>query len=261
MRNSYSIRWLWVPYLYTVHTRAPTLRDNLANISTAWVPGILLLLLLGEGGFAVSSINFLIGYLAFICLYEVSYLANDTLGLRTDEAPNDRLGFRMDRGFVTTFVLVRLLIFIFSTIWLNVLVSTIYLVSVAVLITVSILHNTPRSAGYKFFSFFQMSALRFFLPIYPGLRLVGAEDSALLVLIIGVFCFSFPRLLTYQESKHRLDIPERRDSRFHLHSMLMTSPIMVGLSVLTHEVASMVVWAWLCFVGLVHSLHSFSKQR
>lgn len=241
-----------VPYFYMAHTRAPRLRDHLANAATGWVPGFLMLWLMTDLGTVGALAWYAIGYAAFICLYEIGYLMNDTLGLRHDVVARDRLGFKVGPSYVAAFAIIRATVFAAVLMGAGLLWSSAYLIACGALASVTIAHNTLRRVELKFTSFLQMSVLRFFLPVYPGL-LAAEPAGAAVVLITGVFFFSYPRLLTYQEAKDRLFMPERREPFFHFQSMLMTFPIAVAISAVSGEVAPLAVWLWLCFVGLVAS--------
>lgn len=239
-----------VPYLYSVHTRVHGLRDHLANAVTAWVPGMILLIFLRDLGFASAVFHYFVGFAAFISLYEIGYLMNDTMGLRRDVVARDRLGYRVKRGYIFLFAVIRIALFLAIVITTGLGEHPGYLVACAALAAVILAHNTVPQVELKFASFLQMSVLRFFLPIYPGLLLGGSGSAALVVLATGVFCFSYPRLLTYQESKDRLSLPERRKPWFHFQSMALTLPAVLTIVGLSSQIAPLIVWAWLCFVGL-----------
>lgn len=242
-----------VPYLYMAHTRAPGLRDHLANAATAWVPGLLMLLLMTDLGIGRSLVWYALGYAAFISLYEIGYLMNDTMGLRHDVVARDRLGFGVGQGYVAVFVAIRGALFLAVIIGTSLLWSPGYLIACAALAAVTVAHNTLRRVELKFASFLQMSALRFFLPVYPGLLATDTGSVAATVLVTGVFCFTYPRLLTYQEAKERLIMPERKAPAFHLQSMAMMLPIAGAITAMSGEIAPLAVWVWTCVVGVAAS--------
>lgn len=244
-----------IPYLYSIYTRMHGLRDHLANAATAWIPGMILLFFLTDLGLTGSVFQYFIGFSAFISLYEIGYLMNDTLGLRRDVVTRDRLGYRVTRVYVILFVMIRIALFLAIVICTGLAWHPGYLLACAALAAVTVAHNMAPQVELKFASFLQMSAFRFFLPVYPGLLSAGAGTAALVVLATGVFCFSYPRFLTYQDSKSRLSLPERRKPWFHFQSMILTMPAVLTIAGLSSQIAPLIVWVWLCFVGLAAARH------
>lgn len=252
-RNSYAMdrgtAALLVPYLYTVQTRTSSTRDILANATTSWVPGIIFVLILTEATIGEAIAYYFLGYLSFVTIYEIGYLANDTIGLRNDSAPRDRLGRDVHARFHILFTGIRLAIFVGISLATGLLNDISYLVSYGALVAVILAHNLVEQVPLRFVTFLQMSAMRYFLPIYAALLILGSQSGAILVFCTGVFTFTLPRLLTYMEGKGRLDVPERSATDFHLKTALMTFPAITLLFALSHENALLFVWLWYCATG------------
>ncbi len=67
-----------IPIVYTFVTRLNTAREFLYVVATRWIPGVWLVSRLGHFDLPTAAGLYAIGYLAFMCVYEIGYLANDT---------------------------------------------------------------------------------------------------------------------------------------------------------------------------------------
>ena len=83
----------------------------MVNAVTAWVPGVILVGLLGHLSVGPAIVSYTLGFAAFISIYEIGYLVNDTYGLRHDPTPRLRTDFPLSFTFVATFTAIRLLRF------------------------------------------------------------------------------------------------------------------------------------------------------
>ena len=216
---------LLVPMGYALHTRMNSARGLLANAATAWLPGALVLHLLRRGltpeGAVGSAGRYAAGYLAFVCVYELGYFANDTLGTRFDETPRRRLRHRTGPAFAAAFVAVRLAAWAGAA-WAfgwhaNPAWAGLYAALAVLLVT----HNVIASTAYKAASFLQMSLLRFVAPVVP----FAAAEQVPLLLVLGLTFFSYHRLMTYLVSKERLHLPERAEPMYYPKAVLATLPL------------------------------------
>lgn len=255
------LMFLLLPYMYTVLTRARTIRDNAANAVTSWIPGIILLNSTLSLNVLECAVYYVAGYFAFISIYEIGYLLNDTVGVRTEVSPRQRLGREVGPIFVWVFVSVRIAIFVAVSSSLGLLTELPYLSMYAALVAAILGHNWVKSGGFKFFTFIQMSTLRFFLPVYSVMLISGGGQFAGIALMVALLLFAFPRVLTYQESKGKLLIPERRRPEFLASSWLLLLPLVCVISLVFGSGAPLAVWAWLCLIGLsVYVLHRLGMR-
>ncbi|HEY0973771.1 MAG TPA: hypothetical protein VGE57_04705 [Solimonas sp.] len=231
---------LLVPFFYLVSTRMNTPKSFLSNLSTAWIPGLLLAAWWGEADAATSIAHYALSYLAFISIYEIGYFANDTFGTKFDETPRHRLKAapRLFGGVI--FVAVRIIAWLLLANHLNAFSSYGWLAGMAALVTVMVMHNLLASSALKAVTFFQMSTLRFCVPLLP---LVPADRWSD-ILLVGVFHFVYPRFITYLDSKGRLRIPERKSDRYGLQTQLLFLPLFALISIAVGSVLPLLVWGY-----------------
>ncbi len=249
---------LLLPFGYAVASRYHWPRDFMVNALTAWVPGVILVAQLGDLSAGVAIASYLLGYVAFICIYELGYLANDTIGLRHDPTPRRRVDFSPSPGFLAGFVAIRLGTFLVVSMALGVATSGLYWAAITALVTTLVAHNTLRAVELKFYTFLQLSLLRFALPVVPVLIVKGGMEAILTTFATALLLFTLPRFLTYLDAKGRLSLPERKARSYHLKAHLAVSPLIALLSVLSHEAAPMICLIW---GVLVQTAYVGSRKR
>ncbi|MCK0152834.1 hypothetical protein MWU49_03900 [Alcanivorax sp. S6407] len=245
---------LWVPYLYTFYSRTNSVRDFVVNAATSWVPAFILILVLSGLSFLDSIVFFISGYVLFLCVYEIGYVANDSYGLIHDETPRDRLGVSPTKGFLSGFVIVRLFVFLLLSLKLNILHDYVFVTAYSALILLLVAHNTLRRVEIKFFTFFQLSLFRYSLPVVPALVVESELPSVELVFLLAAATFTLPRFITYLDAKGRLDLPERKLQGFLMKAYCAVTPIVIYLAVLHQSLAPVLVLIWLLFVQFVYRL-------
>lgn len=245
---------LWLPYAYTFYSRTSSLRDFVVNAATSWVPAVILIFTLSGFSFFESIAFFIAGYLIFLCVYEVGYVVNDSYGLIHDETPRDRLGVSPTRIFLSGFVLTRFFVFFILCFKLDLFASYTFTVAYAALVALLVAHNMLRRVEIKFFTFFQLSLLRYSLPVVPALVAASELRSVELVFLLAASTFTQPRFITYLDAKGRLDLPERKMQGFLMKVYFAVSPLVIYLSVLHQSAAPLVVLLWLLFVQFVYKL-------
>ncbi|MDE9450358.1 hypothetical protein J3R80_07730 [Aliiroseovarius sp. Z3] len=243
---------LLLPFGYAFQSRYHWPRDFMVNALTAWVPGVILVALLGDLTISDAFIRYLLGYASFICIYELGYLANDTIGLRHDPTPRRRIDIGFSAGFIVAFIVVRLSIGLAAAVVLGVANSGLYWASVSALVAGLIAHNTLRSVELKFYTFLQLSLLRFTLPVLPALLIDAGTTAILTSFATALLLFTLPRFLTYLDAKGRLTLPERKARTYHLKTHVAVLPLVILLSVLTDETAPLVCLIWGVAVQLVY---------
>lgn len=247
---------LLLPFGYAFVSRYHWPRDFIVNALTAWVSGMILLALLGDLSAGAAITSYLLGYATFICIYELGYLANDTIGLRHDPTPRRRVEVASSAGFIFAFVVIRLGVGLAAAFVLGVVTSGLYWTAVAALAATLIAHNTLRAVELKFYTFIQLSLFRFALPILPALIVKGDTTAILTVFATALLLFTLPRFLTYMDAKGRLSLPERKARSYHLKTHIAVLPLILLLSVLTNEAAPLVCLLWGVVVQLVYVARS-----
>jgi hypothetical protein len=220
--SSYSARLLsLIPFGYALRSRHRTARDFAYLIASSWIPAAWLLWRTGPLSPLQAVGAFALGYLAFVSVYELGYLANDAWDARKSTSGRDRLGFTPGPIFITSFAAIRLLtwgVIAWTTGWLN---QSLWLAGYAALAIVLVEHNLLESRASRLASFLQLAILRFLLPIAAALdpRAWGAALAA------TILQYAYLRFLAYADSKDLLNMPERRDASFGPTQRLLMSPL------------------------------------
>lgn len=236
--RNYSI--LLAPFLYAFFSRMRGLRAFVFNAVTLWGPGLLLTALLLDG-FSVGALaGYFAGYLIFISIYEVGYLMNDTWGLRHDETPRRRIDVEYSSAFFVLFIAIRLVVVLSLGLWVGALSSLWFWALLSLLVLAIVTHNIIVRQEIKMATFFQMSLMRFSIPVF----IPTAMEKGAIVLLLGCLFFVFPRFLTYLDSKNRLRIPERKQPSFLPLVYLIFAPIILLISVSTGETLVLLTWAY-----------------
>ncbi|MCK8463447.1 hypothetical protein MUY35_06245 [Aliiroseovarius sp. S1339] len=251
---------LLAPFGYAFLSRYHWPRDFVVNALTAWVPGVILVALLGDLPVGAATMTYLLGYAAFICIYEVGYLANDTIGLRHDATPRRRVDHDPSFGFVLAFVVVRLGVVLAAAVGLSVAASGLFWAAIAALLAALVAHNTLRAVELKFYTFMQLSLFRFSLPVLPILIVKEDTVAILIVLATALLLFSLPRFLTYLDAKGRLSLPERKARSYHLKAYIAVLPLVALLSILTAEPAPMVCLLWAVLVQIIYVVRATAPR-
>lgn len=252
---------LLLPFGYAFISRYHWPRDFVVNALTAWVPGIILVASVGDIPALSAPMVYLLGYIAFICVYEVGYLANDTIGLRHDPTPRRRIDLVPGPAFIAVFLIIRVFAFLLAAWALDCLSNPLFWGGFAVLAVTLIAHNTLHATELKFYSFLQLSLLRFALPVWPVLQGGNDTGAPLMVLLTGLLLFSLPRFLTYLDAKGRLHLPERKRHSYHLKAHLTVLPMVVLLSVISKDPAPLLCAIWLGLVQIIYVARANVTRR
>ena len=242
---------LLLPGGYFYLSRLRKFRDLAVNTIQWIVPALIVSVLLAETDYVGAAGLFAWGLLLFVCIYEIGYLANDSYGLRHDPTPRARVKIRFDTLFVVPFLIIRIGVFA-AIVWhLELWQSPVFLICYLALIAVLVMHNTLIKVQFKFFTFFQLSLFRFALPGLPIFIVENLPFSLLTALLTGFVLFTFPRLLTYFDAKGRMDIEERKETRFLLLGYVVSLPVILVLSAGAGTIAPICGWVWAIFSQLV----------
>jgi hypothetical protein len=197
----------YYPPLYFIKTRLTTGAAALYHMLLEWVPGILLLFIMGNSLW-LSFLIYWFGYVGFISIYEIGYFYNDRNSIerkRINQASINPLLFIGIRVFI--FLSICVLAIILNFHWVN------YLVTACLLAALFSIHNVmEKMKGLKVLTFLGLSLLRFAMP------LVLFIDAKVLqnILLPMLFFYSFYRSLSYMESKNLLILEVRSKNFFPL---------------------------------------------
>lgn len=215
--------WLLaVPFAYTLATRMRSLRAFGHNAAMAWIPAFALLLADGRPlGFAL--VEFAVGYLAFIAIYELGYMTNDLWDARRDPGGRHRLDAQPGAAWVAIFVAVRIALAAGIALvngWWSV---PVWSIGMAILVLAFAAHNivAPR---WRLLTFPVLAILRFLLPV--GAMLSTAMWPA--ALIVAILLYTAPRWLAYAESKGFTPPELRQRARFRSQFLLWLSPLVIA---------------------------------
>lgn len=246
--DSRHAKWLsFVPFLFFVMTRLRRRRDVAYLIVSSWLPAIWFLLRSSGGSLAEAVVNFALGYLTFVAVYEIGYLANDGWDSKRSADGRQRIPFSLGPVYVVLFVLARMTTWVFIGFWSGWADDPVWIVAYGALAIAFAQHNLITVDGLRGASFFQLATLRFALPI---LGAVPSSDRLLLILVAILF-YTYLRFFSYLDGKHLLVIPQRRESSFAPTQLIMLLPLVVFLGLLSN---SPLVFELAAYFITVHSL-------
>lgn len=249
---------LLIPFCYAFFSRMKGLRGFGFNAATLWIPGVIITaeILSNSGSSSLAAvIQYAMGYLVFICLYELGYVMNDTWGLRYDSTPRRRIEADIGPGFIAIFFSVRLVVVALLAGAGGYLLAVWFLALVSALAGTILLHNLLSREEFKLMSFLQMSLLRFCFPVFVACQ----GEVSPTIFIVALLLFTFPRFLTYQDSKGRLRLPERKSPYFGLGNCLCAGPLIILIVQFDPEAGFLYVWFY--FLALWTTVFGWSLAR
>lgn len=195
-----------------------------------WIISVLILHLMEGYSLAVSIRYFLLAYFAFISIYEIGYLINDTYSIRFERNPRPRSRDVQWNGVLAAvWGSVRILVFLYVSLLLGVLNSKAWLSFYGGLIVIFTLHNVLRKEIYKPITFTALATFRFFAPIFFFL---SAENLGLIFVPFST-CYLLYRLINYLDSKGFLMMPNRRSPEWKLffYVIMLTLNALVSMHI------------------------------
>ncbi|WP_037501124.1 hypothetical protein [Sphingomonas jaspsi] len=231
----------FVPFGYFATTRLNSVRDLGYLVVSSWLPAWWILVRQEGLTLAGAAQAFALGYLAFICLYEIGYLINDAWDAARHRDGRERTPFPASPQFILPFVAVRLAGWAAIAAWAGWWQNTPWLVGQCALLAALALHNLVRSPSLRLSSFMQLAMLRFILPISALLSLAGWLVTALAAALLYVPL----RYLAYADSKGLLAMPERRARWFPAASMALSVPLIALVAVAIGSDVLIELWLWL----------------
>ncbi len=211
-----------------------------------WIVSVGILYLLEGYSLSDSFRYFFLAYLAFISIYEIGYLFNDIYSIRYERNPRPRLSkIQWNGTLLIVYIVMRSLVFIAISLWLNVLITRIWIYFYCFLFVAFTLHNLLRKEELKPITFSCLAFLRFFAPVFPFISV----DTFHLVFPPFFICYFLYRLINYLDSKDFLVMPSRKTPEWKLSFYLITlifnayiSFLLGSLVPLTLNVYYLVFW-------------------
>ena len=217
-----------IPFVYLAQSRLKSVRDVGYLVATSWLPAIWILARFADDGLANPALLFAAGYLCFIAIYEIGYLANDAWDAAKATDGRRRIGFRVGPVYALVFVAIRVAFWLLVAGRLGWLSNLLWLACYAALLLAFAQHNLIRSGALRSASFFQLATLRFVLPIVASLPQEGLAPA-----FVAAFLFyTYFRFLSYLESKRLLTMPQRKGSWFGLAQIVILAPLWLLMSYL-----------------------------
>jgi hypothetical protein len=212
-----------IPFFYFARTRLHGSRDIAFLAVTNWLLPLWLAIRLSGLGAAECLTAFLGGYLAFISIYEIGYVANDCWDARRTDSGRrrDPLGFSAPE--VVLFMAIRLATFTAiagATGWWR---RPDWAAGYAALVIALLLHNLTGSSRLRLPTFLSLAVLRFTLPVIALVPPPGRPS----LLMAAVLLYALPRLLAYAVSKGLVTRPAEP---FALRVTALLGPITLWLA-------------------------------
>ncbi len=175
-----------------------------------WLAAVVLIVALATGAVGASLLAGVLGYLAFISLYEIGYIANDLVMAPREVGGRKRGPQGASAMWIALWMGSRALVFLAVTLFAGKAGSASWWGYFAALATVFAFHNGLGDKELKAGTFLWLSWFRFMAPV------VFAVPSEY-VLGIGLGCamsYSAFRQFGYLDSKGLLNMPGRKSPRF-----------------------------------------------
>ena len=236
-----------VPFGYLLVSRASRPKDLAYLVASSWIPAIWLAFRLSGTDLPAALAGFALGYIAFLCVYEIGYLVNDSWDAARSESGRHRLKFAVGPSYAIAFVLIRACCWAaigWATGWWA---DALWLGTYALLVIAFCEHNLLASPALRLASFGQLAVLRFLAPIVA----LVPRDHIGAALLCAVIFYAYLRALSYLESKDLLTMPERRAPAFGFRQMLLLVPASVALALVLKEpvIAELMAYSLLVYGG------------
>jgi len=241
-----------IPIVYTFVTRLNTAREFLYVVATQWIPGVWLVSRLGHFDLPTAAGLYAIGYLAFMCVYEIGYLANDTWDASRQPGGRQRFPFAASPAFVAVFVSLRVALWVGISLAFGRLNDQSYLLLYAVLVVVFALHNILIQNYLRIATFMQLAFIRYSAPIMFS---VDWNYFVFILFVCTIFYLNF-RMLAYLDAKNLLSMPERKSASFGIFQTILIAPLVLLVAVVTGETVIVEVFGYFVVVYGAYALRS-----
>jgi hypothetical protein len=235
-----------VPFSYTLRSRVRSPIDFAFLVLSSWLPAIWFALrVTDDPGRALTGFAF--GYLAFIAVYEIGYVANDAWDAVRSSDGRQRLAYRPTATFLALFASIRLALWAAVGIITGWVGDPLWLAAFGALIAAFAMHNLIRSSALRSASFLQLAVLRFSLPV---LAITPRTDIPTL-LIIALLLYAYLRFLSYLDSKGLLNMHERRQASFGALQIAILTPFLLLVALLLDRfvIAELTVYFLIVYGG------------
>jgi hypothetical protein len=241
--------WVLLPYLYNVATRVDR-KQVVYNTAMAWLPAAWLAFRYSDLALPELAAGLAFGYLAFISIYEIGYLLNDTWGAAREAGGRERARFRTDAAYVAAFVLLRLAFWLTVGIVSGWIFKIDWLVFYAALVAILVCHNIIHTVSFRTGTFLQLSVLRFVAPLLP---LVDVSQLPL-IMLLGVLHYSYFRFLSYLNAKKLLRMEQRESLAFGAIYIALITPFDILLSTALRDMVPLEIWFYFLCVYVAWSV-------
>ncbi len=231
-----------LPYSYFYASRVQKIKYFIYWLVTDWaVPAAVFVYFTGFDQLLPTAGRFLLGYLAFISIYEIGYFGNDVYATRNEENPRLRVpNFRPSVPQIGLLIAVRLLVFLAITWYLGVLGSLTWWGFYAVLGLFFYLHNVLKDKQLKIMTFITLALARYLAPIFIFLT---PEQLAVVVGPV-LLNYVFYRTLMYMDSKGLTNMPTRTAPSAKVNYYLLAFGPSTLLALMTHSWLPLAVTAY-----------------
>lgn len=231
----------FLPFGYLAVTRLRSLRDFGYLIVTSWLPPLWILIRLEQLSLVNATTNFLLGYVAFICLYEVGYLVNDAWDASRHSDGRKRTPFATSAPSVALFAGTRIMLWFAISLFTGWIDEPLWLAAQVALVVAMAAHNWISAPSIRLATFAQLAMLRFCSPVAALLSPVGWASA-----IIVAALFYLPlRFLAYADSKGLLSLPARQSRWFPSQYLASCLPLAALASAVLSLDAILEIWLML----------------
>ncbi len=185
------------PFLYFIQTRVVLSLNFFFQYIFEIVTSLVIFLFLLKPLYTEAIILFLFHYLAFISIYEIGYIINDTIAIKFEKKPKKRLNIKKSSLFVLLFITVRIITFIFISFYLNYENNFLWWFFYIFLILIFTLHNFLRDINYRIATFQILAFLRFVAPFF------SVVDFYYFLLIGNIVAMTYVPYRTLSYMTHR----------------------------------------------------------
>jgi hypothetical protein len=189
-----------------------------------WLAGILIIVYFREVSPFTAAWEYLMGFIAFISIYETGYLINDFWSVKHENNPRMRAEGITPSGNQELLAWITFrLVFFGGVILLTDIATMNYVVFSLLMLVVFGLHNFIREKEVKFLTFISLSLFRFILPLFPFVR----PDDLRLIIPGVLINYCLYRTVNYLDSKDMLVLKNKKEAWFKLSFYLLLLPLSV----------------------------------
>ncbi len=248
------IHWLAPPMSYFIKTRLNRLAYVGYNGLVEWLPALLLGLWYSKGmSGAAVVLTLLASYAAFICIYEIGYICNDSFSELYESDPRGRLDdLALSKRAIVFLVAIRLAIFGIITSLLGVGSDPLWIGFYFCLIATFVLHNILPS-NQRIGTFYALSTFRFYAPLILLLN----QGELVFLLPIVLINNSLYRTKTYILNKSAAEIAEKETDRSKIIYFLTLLPLNCLVTFLEGSFLPLVANFYMLLVWAIYFVWAF----